>query len=457
MAATSTSTSTALVCPKGHTMVPRTWDSLMEQNPGYEEGFTCDQCHITTDRKGSTIQSIMHCCGCQFDLCADCIAKGHGSTATVSRRGVNDSLADSVNSFGITLLGAFSQGNTDNVFVSPYSISQILSLVSTGAVGVTQAEMISTLCIPSNLISSLATFYTTTNGLLRACDSEVLVANSTWIKTGYSFTPAFQRQCAGFNTEAFPLPLSAEPVNTWCSAKTKGRIPTILDTIPPLTALILINALYFKGLFTQPFEPRNTFPKNFTTAAGNTIRVQMMSKDSPRFLYHETKTFQAVKLGYGTPRSGPGPSLCCVVVLPKPKNTIQELLEDASSMVSGFSQMAGVLEMPKFRLEWSHDLKTVLKTMGMQTAFSNGAQFGALCSPDDVYISSVIHKTFVEVNESGTEAAAVTAVVLKTKSMPSRPAKSFHMLVDRPFLFFILEESTQAILFGGVINAPNAV
>eukprot|EP01105_Mastigella_eilhardi_P013917 TRINITY_DN316_c0_g1_i5.p1 TRINITY_DN316_c0_g1~~TRINITY_DN316_c0_g1_i5.p1 ORF type:complete len:380 (-),score=133.64 TRINITY_DN316_c0_g1_i5:76-1215(-) len=372
----------------------------------------------------------------------------------MQRNANNEKLAEAVNCFGWQVLGKLARGKHENTFISPLSIAQIMSLVAGGAAGETLAAMKKVLHVSGHDAAQLAELYAGFNRSLHTADAEVIIANSTWTRPDLKLLPAFQSLAAKYGAEAMELPQQPAPINAWCAKNTKNRITSIIDSLEEDLALVLINALYFKGLFKNPFDIKLTEAHNFTNSDGKKHNVQMMMLREEMF-YQEDTNMQAVLLDYGKER--PDASICCVVALPKLKHTVDDLLaSDWRDVVNtcGFRNRSGVLQLPRFRAEATLQLGPVLEQLGMQVAFSEHADFTALCQPPNVKISQVVHKTFLEVNEKGTEAAAVTAVVCCDTCCLIRKEEPFHMCVDRPFLFALLEKTTGALLFAGKIAAP---
>ncbi|KAH3743092.1 serine protease inhibitor [Pelomyxa schiedti] len=441
-------------CNKGHDLVKFTREQLLVEKQEYQNGFNCDVCrrHYPIKLDAS---SVMHCSACEFDMCSSCVNTALGVPPTATGTGGAVNLVGSVNMFGLNVLRAVCCGTaTNNVFLSPYSIAQILSLMCVGANGSTKSEMLHALCIPEGAANSLAAFYQETNRTIKASRAETIIANSTWAKPSYTFTPAFRTSAAMFDTEAYPMPGTPEPINRWCSDNTKGRINHVVDQIDPSLVLALINALYFKGMFTKAFDESLTQQRPFHNADGTTSHVSMM-KRTEKMLYKETDEYQAALLTYGPDHVSP--AMCCVVVLPRPSVTVEALLSKHDfwqvTKPNTFDSEKGTLQLPRFKLEFSTELSQTLQHLGMTSAFRSG-DFSAMCTPSQLAISAVIHKTFVEVNEKGTEAAAVTAVLLRGCCMPADPPKPpFSMICDKPFLFYILEKSTGVVLFSGKMGS----
>ena len=286
---------------------------------------------------------------------------------------------------------------------------------------------------------------------------QLQIANSLWARHGLTFKPDFiQRTKQFFSAEVTDLnfddPSAPATINKWVSEKTKGKIQKIVDQISPDSILFLINAIYFKGVWTKEFDKAKTREDDFTTGAGAQKRLPMMSA-SGNYRYYENDDFQAVSLPYGAGRTS------MYIFLPKAAGLagFQKKLSTANweSWMKEFNQMEGDLSLPRFKIEYEITLNDTLKALGMGVAFDGGrANFrGMIESAQNVYISQVKHKTFAEVNEEGTEAAAVTSTEMRTTSV-MRPRQKFQMVVDHPFFCAIRDNTTGTVLFMGSINDP---
>eukprot|EP01098_Paradermamoeba_levis_P012077 TRINITY_DN5218_c0_g1_i2.p1 TRINITY_DN5218_c0_g1~~TRINITY_DN5218_c0_g1_i2.p1 ORF type:complete len:330 (-),score=86.76 TRINITY_DN5218_c0_g1_i2:102-1091(-) len=325
-----------------------------------------------------------------------------------------------------------------------------MTMATNGAAGRTLEEMRSGLGI-SNLQQENEVNSKKIHAFNSSQDVELSVANSMWVshnlKIEKSFVDAMKQN---YQAEVAPL-TTVEAINGWCKTKTKEKIPEIIQVLDPLAGLILLNAVYFKGLFTEKFDKGLTkSDQNFFCSDGSSSKCNMMHQNG-KFDYFENSEVQAVRKGYGS-----GDEFCCVVVLPRSEINIDTFVSSLtnqkwSSITSSLSSSPGQLFLPRFKLKWNKDLSPELKDLGMGTAFSKGgADFSKIGKPD-LFISSVIHSSVVEVNEEGTEAAAATAVVMKFKKK-ERKVNPFVMRVDRPFLFLIQNVQSGDILFMGKIE-----
>ena len=347
-----------------------------------------------------------------------------------------------------------------NIFISPYSASTALQMVCNGARGQTVSEMqrvLGTTGMAAEILNGANRGF---DKSLNGRDTNVIlnVANAIWCQAGAAIKPEFiacnQRFFgATVGTLDFGDPRSVSVINDWASEKTHGRITHIADgLLSSLTRVFLANAVYFKGKWEEPFEVKATKDRPFHLRGGRQKQMPMMEQ-SRKFTYRKGSGYQAVRLPYL------GWSLGMYVFLPDPGSSPEKLLSimtgDTWGRVTrpGFSERQGTLVLPKFRLEYRVELEQPLKALGMKSAFSKADLSGIADGP--LFISAVRQATFVEVNEEGTEAAAVTGVP-GSKGIEMDPPKPFQMIVDRPFLFLIADEQTGVILFMGVVFEPGA-
>jgi len=349
-----------------------------------------------------------------------------------------------------------------NLFISPASISLALSLTLNGARGETQAAMLKTLALDSIPLDEMNKANADLQTVLANPDKkvELSIANSIWFKQGFKVNPSFLKVTqdsyrAGAYPANFGAPEAAREINQWVSKSTREKIKTVVDRTEPLDRMYLINAIYFKGAWTKPFDPKQTRPAPFHTAGGTTKDIPMMNQ-SGEFRYLKGENFQAVRLPYGEGRTS------MYVLLPDQgvawEQFLRSLTADKWTQWAGsFATREGSLTLPKVKLEYEAELKPSLRALGMGIAFEPGkADFGNLLqgAESDLHIGFVLHKSFLDLNEEGTEAAAVTVVGVRTTSAPIQDTR-FNMVVDRPFVMAIRDDTTGALLFLGSIVNPN--
>jgi serine protease inhibitor len=371
---------------------------------------------------------------------------------------VDSRLVEANTKFGFKLFQeVLKQDSNKNVFVSPTSIAIALSMTYNGASGETQQAMAKALELQGMSLPDINQANEALKATLEKADPDVqlAIANSLWAKQGIPFKPEFLQSNQQFYkakvTELnFSSPDATKTINGWVKENTRGKIDRIINQIQPNDVLFLINAVYFKGNWSKQFDKSQTTERPFYLSNGTQKQHPMMSQ-SGKYRYYENETLQAVSLPYGKGR------LSFYVFLPK-KNTNLKTFEQQLSLenwqqwMNQFQMRSGSIQLPRFKFDYDIQLNNALKALGMETAFSNQANFSNMTSAS-VAIDEVKHKTFVEVNEEGTEAAAATSVgmVLTSAPMPQEP---FQMVVDRPFFCAIRDNETGTILFMGSIQEP---
>lgn len=371
----------------------------------------------------------------------------------------NDAIVSS-NSFALDLYKYLSKNEKGNIFISPYSISIAMGMTYAGANGETQAEMSKVLYFPLNDKGFHKDFGKTQKLLLNSGSKgvEISLANKLWADKQYKFKCSFTRGVRkNYNAPLVRMDFrnSPEPsrleINGWVEQQTKSRIKELLPNgaITDLTALVLTNAIYFKGQWDNKFSPENTRSDAFFPSATDKVPCQFMNREG-KYQYAKTENFSALEIPYA------GKEFSMLVLLPHDGIELEEVeknlsLETITLLAVNMDEFDVRVSFPKFKFENKYELKPMLSSLGMPTAFSNRADFTRMSKKPDLKIDEVYHKAFVEVSEEGTEAAAATAVVIVRKAMP--------MFVDfnanRPFLFFIRHRETGAIVFVGRMTNPN--
>ena len=352
---------------------------------------------------------------------------------------------------------SFSASKNKNVVVSPFSVKMALSMAAQGANGKTLEEMNKVIGLDE---TSNEYFRRLIEDAAKDGDITLNIANSVWLRQGLKFNQEYldilnQYYMAQASTLDFGNPSSKDTINRWVSEKTNGKIEEIVDKIEPLDIAFLINAIYFNANWSTPFEEGYTSKKDFTLLDGSKVKADLMSKTA-HLLYQENNEFQAVELPYGE-----NERYVMRVYLPKEDVKFDKFVkgidkESLQQWGGDFGSMKGVLELPKFKTEYSNSMKDILISMGIKEAFnSNSADFSKMVTVEgqNVYISEVMHKTYIDVNEKGTEAAAATSIEMSATSAP-QPEEMFEMIVDRPFVFTIDDKESGEILFIGAIINP---
>jgi serpin B len=359
------------------------------------------------------------------------------------------------NDFAFELLRKTIENNDDeNVFLSPMSVSIALGMALNGAENETETQIASVLQLRDMTYAEINEYYKIMQSNLPNVDPKVKlsIANAVWYDMQFDVKQSFldvnaENFDAYIKMLDFQSPAALDTINSWCSRKTNKLIPTILDEIPAEAVMYLTNAIYFKGLWSQKFNKKDTREADFRNVNNQNVRVNMMSlKDT--FMYYEDETAQYLSMPYG------GKAFSMTVMLPVEGKSTDSLLVgfDATKWQNIQTGMTGrevQVFMPRLKVENKFMLKETLEDMGMPVAFTPMANFSGI-SDTPVMISDVIHKTYVTVDEEGTEAAAVTAVQFEYTSIPEY--KLFN--VNRPFVFIISEKSTGVILFAGKIGNP---
>ncbi len=368
-----------------------------------------------------------------------------------------EKLAVSSRGFGLKLFKEISnyEGNK-NIFISPLSISTALGMTLNGAHGNTYDSIKAVLELNGLTELEINESYKSLTELLTSVDPKVVfnIANSIWYRNSMTFLPAFiETNKAYFNAEVnglnFNDPSSVDVINSWVNQKTNGKIPEIIKNISPDMVMYLINAIYFKGDWKYQFDINNTEDDIFTAGDGSKVSCKMMEQGN-NFSYFSNNLFQAIELPYGDS------SFSMIIFLPNSADGIDNILDQLNEVNwnlwrKSFTIKEGELWLPKFEINYYLKLNDVLAKIGMGIAFSDGADFSRILQSGGLCISEVLHKTYVKVDEEGTEAAAVTSVGVRNEAIGG---SSFYMRVDKPFIFVIKDNYSNSILFIGKIINP---
>ncbi|MHC4585111.1 MAG: serpin family protein [Planctomycetota bacterium] len=360
-------------------------------------------------------------------------------------------------------------GKEGNLFFSPYSISTALSLAYCGARGETETEMATALHLPTATKDTLGQmrFHSAFGKIIKDLNSrgekdgyELRVANALWGQNGYGFLEEYLELIEtnyGGKLNEVDFIRAAESarktINKWVEKKTNDKIKNLIKkgVLNSMTRLVLTNAIYFKGNWARQFEKDKTNDALFTLADGEKVDAAMMNQTA-EFGYLETESFQGLELPYVDDE------LSMIIFLPKEIDCLDEFektltVENLSKWLNKLYKCEVVVSVPKFKMTSEFDLASVLKSMGMTDAFSSNANFSGINGQRDLFISAVIHKAYVDVNEEGTEAAAATAVTMKLTSV--MPGRIPVFKADHPFLFLIRDNDSGSILFIGRVMNPN--
>ncbi|WP_052307050.1 serpin family protein [Acetobacterium woodii] len=365
------------------------------------------------------------------------------------------------NDFGFSLYQKLINEN-ENMMISPVGVTLAMDMAYNGAEGETKAVMAKALNIQGIDTERLNKNNRALLYLLTSAEPKVIlnIADSLWLDQSFEFSEPF-RQTVKDNYQAqteeldFSDPKSADTINKWVKDKTAGVIDQIVDApIDSETMMFLINTVYFKGAWTSPFDQEQTSEQNFKTGNGQTVATPMMFQ-SGAFDYLKTVDFQAVRLPYGDEQK-----MAMILFLPNEESSLVEFQgqlnqENWSNWMNQLAQKEGTIMLPRLTLTTEESLKQALTDLGMGVAFEAGkADFSGMTtagSGGDIKISDVKHKTYLQVDERGTEAAAATSVEIGLTSMPTY---DFELRFDRPFFYAIQDRETGAIIFLGSVSDP---
>lgn len=396
-------------------------------------------------------------------LAAALFAVGAWAQAAEMSEGATRTLAEGNAEFALRLYENLRAGE-GNLFFSPHSISTALAMTYAGAAGTTAEQMAKVLAfgLPADELHRLfAALQAELHEGGRGGAYELRVANALWGQEGFAFLEEF----LALLQQTYDAPLrradfmretegTRQTINDWVDEATNGKIKDLIGrgVLNALTRLVLTNAIYFRGFWDLKFDKDATEDAPFTLADGSTADVPLMRREDD-FAYAETSTAQILELPYR------GGDLSMVVVLPREADglpALEGLLspDELRSWLQALTNAKVSVFLPRFEITTQFSLARTLKAMGMTDAFSvKDADFSGMTGERDLYISAVVHKAFVAVDEEGTEAAAATGVVmaLRSTAVPRSP-RVFR--ADHPFLFLIRHKASGAVLFLGRVNDP---
>ena len=341
--------------------------------------------------------------------------------------------------------------STENVCISPLSAEMALTMAATGAEGETFEELIR--CLQAG-----EDFKSDANKIVNSFKEnhndryEARLANSIWINDRLEVKESFlDTNRDSLAAEAHSLPFNDQAVktiNSWCNEQTNGKIPTIVNALNPNDQAILINTVYFKAGWSKKFEKDATTLEPFTKDDGEVVDAMMM-KQTFRTSYYEDDLVQVASKSFRM-------RFYMLLVLPKESVSYSDAVNHtALSLMDIKNNMEThelTLGMPRFRFSFSTSLKPVLSSMGIERAFDNRADFGGI-SDMPLYLSDVLQKTYISVDEEGAEAAAATGIRTGAMSMP-KPAERKTMILDRPFMYAIIDNATGEVMFAGRVTEP---
>ncbi|MFP4059521.1 MAG: serpin family protein [Bacteroidales bacterium] len=372
-----------------------------------------------------------------------------------------EQLISADNQFGIELFKTIinNESEDSSVFISPTSVALALAMAYNGADGSTKKGMEKALRKSGFTDEEINQLYHDLMEYLKSTDPGILleIANSIWIRDGFHVEDDFINLNKSYYTAEienldFNSPSAPETINGWVAEKTHDKITAVLDKIPPKAVMYLINAIYFNGTWQYEFDEDKTGDESFSLASGTSIMVPTMQQQE-EFNYFVDENVELAELPYGDG------TYSMLIAVPRGENNVHQMVEDMdtsllSDWLNSMQKVEIIVHLPKFQLEYKKILNEDLISMGMSLAFSpNLADFSKINPATQLYISFVLHKTFVEVNEEGTEAAAVTVIGIEITSVGGGSSTP-HFRANRPFLFMIKENKTNAIVFMGKIMKP---
>lgn len=363
------------------------------------------------------------------------------------------------NDLAYDLLDKLDTDDDGNVFFSPTSLWMALAIVYNGADGETKTEMAEAMQAQGIDVSDLnkanASLMTALN---KDNDNiQLTIANSIWLNKDFNLQKDFAKRAEDyFNAETQQIDISSsdasKKINDWVKKATNSKIDKMVED--PLDAdlfALVLNAIYFKGDWTYPFDKKITEKRTFHLENG-TEKVVSFMKLQRKFSYMAGDGFQAVKLPYADGE------MSMTVVLPEENLGLKDFkstlsVENWELFQTNFNESEGTVLLPRFKMEYETELNGALKSLGMKSAFTETADFSHMVEGDArLFISNIKQKTYINVNEEGTEAAAVTGVQVGVTSAPAEGP--FHMEMNRPFFLMITDEETGVVLFVGYIASP---
>ncbi len=369
-------------------------------------------------------------------------------------------LSEGYNKFGFDLF--LKINNEGNVLISPFSISSALSFAGSGSEANTakQFKNVLYLPVPVNEVPALYQTLSTTINSKNGEGLELVNANALWMQKEFPFTSSFQMNVREvFNAKveytdfmnSIELEKSRKKINQWVENTTKEKIMNLIPEgqILSTTRLIIVNAIYFNGSWALKFDKKNTRKEDFYNHGKTVVNTDFMSNKS-KFLYYQDENFKVIDIPYENN------DLSMMIILPVEKTGLKKQIDNISYenyvlWTQSMMKESVSLILPKFRIEDNYEMTDYLCDLGLKDAFGEEADFSGISKEVGLKINKILHKTFIEVDEKGTEAAAATAVIMVEKSAPVRE-EFYEFKADHPFVFLIHEKETGAILFMGKVN-----
>jgi serpin B len=368
-------------------------------------------------------------------------------------------IIESSNDFSFDIFARINEADPDkNLFISPLSISTALSMTANGAVGETKTGIKSTLHLGDLTDEEINISYKSLANYLTNLDPKVIMqlANSNWYKDNYHIKETFKNILleyydAEVKSADFSNPNTKDQINNWIEDKTNGKISEMLDEIPADAVMYLINAIYLKATWRYKFDENKTEKQNFYLSDGSAVKTDMMFSEGATVNVYHHADYTFVELPYGNGQ------FTFSIILPTESDKLDQIIEELDmDQLNGMIDLADTatyeVYLPKFKTEYKITLNEVLSAMGMEQSFGGAADFSQLFEENlDLFISKVLHQSFIEVDEEGTEAAAATVVQVELTSIGGGKPK---ITVDHPFAYFIREKHSNTILFAGKLLDP---
>jgi len=396
-------------------------------------------------------------------LCISCEKAPKNTTGAIIPLSFSEQeVIESSNNFSINIFKEISIDTNENVFISPLSIGMALAMTYNGAEGVTKTEMENVLGFENADSNSINNAYKNIYNNLLLYDEkvELSLANSIWYKQELTVEETYKNiieNCyyGGINPINTSDPASKDIINSWVEEKTNDKIKDLVKYVSPDDVMFLVNAIYFNGKWKYQFNKDDTYDGTFYKEDGSTVSCKIMALGESEINTNSTDDFMLVEMPYGDGLYN------MVVLLPSTNKTVNDIIETLNtklldSLINTSTTRSIQIKMPKFKVEYEQKLNNVLKSIGMPTAFDDqNAEFPHLFKEIKeikgyLYISRVRHKAFVEVNEEGSEAAAATVVAITYDSIDIPET----VMLNRPFIYFIRENTTGTILFAGKLIEP---
>jgi serpin B len=374
----------------------------------------------------------------------------------------NASISNSIDNFTFKTYSLLSS-ESGNLFFSPFSISTALSMAAEGAGGRTMEEMRNVLELSNDSSANRKMFENLLDSLnARNAGYNLSIADAIWIEKTFSVRQEFSSALSTYyHALAQQADFANNPegertnINNWVAGKTNNRILDLIlqGGLNSLTRLVIVDAIYFKGNWAQQFDKNDTHNAPFFISPSRNVNVPMMHiSKSENASYYSDNELQALEMDYQ------GDNLSMLILLPESNHSLSEFEAGLSSTEISDIRAKLVRQpvqiwLPRFSMTKSREMSDLLKELGMKSAFDPySADFSGINTTEGLYISGVFHKAFINVNETGTEAAAATAVVVGATAFAPLP----EFRADHPFIFFVMDKPTGSILFMGRVADPTS-